>query len=275
MKSLNDVESFLASTNFARLSWGVGVLRLTQKRSLTSLFHVFLADTECLPASVVEFRVHYRGVEMARDLRSFVNPILTCFAIICLCVGATLSHAKECTNVPTQYVSHTLRARGLEKLTPEEASGGKFITTLVRSFRKFLVLEGYGGEFEHSEVQKDSSKVDSTSGGELESEVLLDIDDWGKTWVTITKPLIKYTRKRAAGSKHGGEKLSTHDLGSLEHDGSSKSSSSVPWTSNLSEENVSKPSFAAGFKQLKEVSLNKVRAMPKVFVTVLHLQAFP
>ena len=254
---------------------GCRCLLLTQKRSLTSFFHVFLADTECLPASLVEFRVHCRGVEMVRDLRSFVIPILTCFAIICLCVGATLSHAKECTNVPTEYVSHTLRARGLEKLTPEEASGGKFITTLVRSFRKFLDLEGYGGEFEHSEVQKDSSKVDSTSGGDLESEVLLDIDDWGKTWVTITKPLIEYTRKRAAGSKHDGEKLSTHGLGSLEHDGSSKSSSSTPWTSNLSEENVSKPSFAAGFKQLKEVSLNKVRAMPKVFMTVLHSQAFP
>lgn len=199
---------------------------------------------------------------MARDLLSFVTPILTCFAIMCLCFGATLSQAKECTNVPTEHVSHTLRARGLEKLTPEEPGGRKFITTLVSSFRKLLVLEGYGREFEPNKAQADSSKVDSTSGDNLESEVLLDIDDWGKTWVTITKRLITNTRKRAAGSKHEGEKLSANDLGPLEHDGRSKSFSAIPWTSNLSEENVSKPSFAAGFKQLKEVSLNKVRAMP-------------
>lgn len=142
------------------------------------------------------------------------------FLTILLTFVPDLFEAKECTNVPTQRVSHTLRARSLNQLNlfsafpqphnlsdeiqPQNTDALK--EAPIISFRKFLNLGNPRKEL-HQDVEveevipqpqlgsesniKKFNEVPTHPEDKLADDVLVEIDDWAKAWAMLMKALVK------------------------------------------------------------------------------------
>ena len=135
--------------------------------------------------------------------RRFVLLFLLCFVVV------GLSYGKECNNVPTERVSHTVRARGIgrgelldevsaaERLSQNgESSPGVMNmpkSALISSFRKFL--NGWSGRGHREEV-RESLAVGRDFTKELKDDVLVEFDDWEQAWTTIAKPMVGKNAQR-------------------------------------------------------------------------------
>lgn len=122
-------------------------------------------------------------------------------------VAVGLAYGKECNNVPTERVSHTLRAReiargtlldevsGVEsQLHNGEGSRGVLAmpkSALIGTFRKFL--SGWNG--------RDQVEKPLPTGKDFaeELDVLVEFDDWGQAWTTIAKPMFERNRRVFGG----------------------------------------------------------------------------
>lgn len=85
--------------------------------------------------------------------------------------------------MPTERASHTLRSR--EIVHEEVESPGLGIlampkSALISAFRKFLTWNG--------------------GDDEVRDDVLVELDDWGQAWRTMTKPMLDKTTHNQRGS---------------------------------------------------------------------------
>lgn len=169
-------------------------------------------------------------MESARRISRFPSArTVSCFAflLLWLCFVIGLAYGKECTNVPTERASHTLRSR--EIVHEEVESPGLGIlampkSALISAFRKFLTWNG--------------------GDDEVRDDVLVELDDWGQAWRTMAKPMLDKTTHNQRGSSDQNDVPSLQLQVAEEIDGKYVESS---------EEVVS---AVAGL--LKDVSLHKV-----------------
>lgn len=189
--------------------------------------------------------------------------------LLWFCFVLGLSYGKECTNVPTERVSHTLRSREIERgavfdevpatesrLREGESSEEILAmpkSDLVSSFRKFLTLNGWNGGGQRNEVRDDMPVEEE----ELTDDVLVDLDDWGQAWRTIAKPMLDKAARRAdnwRGSRDRNDVLTLQLPVAEEIDGEYLRRRSL----ESSEEVVSRSESAVG-GFLKDASLHKVK----------------
>jgi len=166
-----------------------------------------------------------------------------------------LAYGKECTNVPTERLSHTIRSQGvLERggVFNEEAPADEIgrisgilaspRTALINVFRKFLTWNG------GDEVRDFLPVVEE----ELTDDVLVDFDDWGQAWRTIAKPMVDKTARR--GEMYGGS-LDQNDVLTVQLQGADE----IGDKDVESREEVVSRSEPAVAGLLKDASLHKVK----------------
>lgn len=107
--------------------------------------------------------------------------------------------------MPTERVSHSIRSREIERggvfdevpvaesrLREGESSYGMLATSLIRSFREFLAVDGGNGRGQRDEVRGFDGEY---AEEELTDDVVVDFDDWEQAWRTIAKPMVDKTAK--------------------------------------------------------------------------------
>lgn len=184
---------------------------------------------------------------------------------------------KECNNVPTERVSHTIRARGIEKDATslgEEAVGAADdgawkggqdlgggvlalpkLGALLGSWRKLLASDGWNQRRERDESLP--VNLNRAVGNEIDDDVLVEFDDWGQAWRTIAKSLVDGNDAKRAEISRTHVTLQSQVADEIvTRRGSSESV--VDRTSIPGDRIVSQPE-PAFVGLLKDVSLHKVR----------------
>ncbi|KAG0579015.1 hypothetical protein KC19_4G066200 [Ceratodon purpureus] len=130
------------------------------------------------------------------------------FGVVCLvlCLVVGLSCGKECNNVPTERVSHTIRAResaggGMLGEVSESGNGGVLAmpkAALISSFRKFL--SGWSVERWENLARRGGFAEEELK----DDDVMVEFDDWGQAWSRIAKPMVKRSVQRGENRRMRG-----------------------------------------------------------------------